>query len=117
MANYDPQKPGHTEATITYRTPAGGSPSTDTFTNDGMTLINFKNTDASHVCTVNAAGNCSHGFAHGISVTIPATTGNIIVGPFDTARFGETTTIAWGASVTGVTFALLSTGGTVTGVA
>jgi hypothetical protein len=115
MANYTPEKPGHTEAALTARTPSGDA-GTDTFTNDGATMINFINTGSSHTCTVEASANCSHGFAHDVSVIIPATTGNIWAGPFPTDRFGTTTTITWGASVTGVTFKLMSTGGTVVGL-
>ena len=100
------------------RTPAGGA-LTDTVTNDGATMLNFVNTGAEHICTVESQTACSFGGTHDVTVTVPATSGNVWLGPFPTARFNDTTgalTITWGAVVTGVTFAALSTGGTATGI-
>jgi len=118
MALYAPDKPGLAEAAITMRTPAGGA-LTDTVTNDGTTMLRFVNTGSSHTCVVEAQTTCSWGATHDISVIIPATTGDVWLGPFPTARFNDTTgalTITWGAVVTGVTFGALSIGGTAAGV-
>lgn len=116
MANYTPQKPGHTEAAMTYNTPAGAS-LTDTFDNDGRTILVVKNTGGSDATvTVEASGNCSYGFPHDVAVTSPSTTGNHACGPFSTDRFGTSVTLTWGTNVTDVTFALISIGGVVTGV-
>lgn len=117
MALYAPNKPGLAEAALTMRTPAGGA-LTDTVTNDGQTMLNFVNTGSEHICTVETQTACNYGTTHDVTVTIPATSGNVWIGPFSTARFNDTTgalTITWGASVTGVTFAALSIGGTATG--
>lgn len=123
MANYAPDKPGHTEAAITARTPAGAL-LTDTVTNDGMTMLNFRSSGAELAPVITAstatAHKCSHGFSHNVTVTVPATTGNVWVGPFPTDRFNDDDgrlTITWPASVTGLTFYALSCGGTVTATA
>lgn len=115
MALYAPDKPGHTEAALTPRTPSAGS-GTDTVTNDGYTLLNFLNTGSQMAVTIEASGTCSHGFSHDVAVTVPATTGDVWIGPFPITRFGTTLTITWPASITGLTFAAVSTGGTVVGL-
>lgn len=123
MANYDPNKPGHTGAALTMRTPAGAS-LTDTVTNDGLTCLNFVNTGSQMTVTIVASTasdrKCSHGFAHNITVTVPAASGNVWIGGIPPDRFNDDDgrlTIQWPASVTGLTFAALSPSGTQTGIA
>lgn len=116
MANYAAQKPGHTEAALTMRTAAAAG---DAFENDGQTMIRLVNTGTEKTVTFNAVTNCSQGFDHNLAVVVPATTGDVWVGPFPTARFNNTdgrVDMTY-SSETGVTFAVLSIGGTVTGVA
>jgi hypothetical protein len=115
MALYAPDKMGHAEAALTTRTPAGAS-LTDTVTNDGATMLEFLNTSSSATVTIEAVTNCSHGYAHDVTVTVPATTGDIWLGPFPVSRFGNPLTITWPGTVTGLTFKALSTGGTVVGL-
>lgn len=98
-------KPGHTEGNMgTGDTPAGGG---DTFVNDGVTMLRFTNTGSQITVTVvastDAASKCSHGFAHDVAVTVPATTGDVIIGPFPTGRFNNPTTGAVSLTYSGVT--------------
>ena len=68
---------------------AGGG---DQFTNDGKTFIHLKNTNAAtRTVTINSQTNCSQGFDHNVAVVIPATTGDVMIGPFPTARFNDAT--------------------------
>ena len=116
MANYAASKPGHTEAALTYRTAAAAG---DAWENDGATMFNLRNSGTEKTITFNAQVNCSYGFDHNLVVTVPATTGDVWVGPFPTSRFNDTdgrVGVTY-SSETGVTVGALSTGGTVTGVA
>lgn len=123
MANYAPDKPGHTEAALTSRTPAGGS-LTDTVTNDGLTMLAFViSSGGPYTVTITAstatAHKCSHGFSHDLTVTVPATATDVWIGPFPTDRFNDDDgrlTITWPATVTNMTFKALSCGGTVSGL-
>ena len=77
----------------------------DTFTNDGRTFLHVKNTNAAtRDVTIDSTKLCDQGFDHNQVVTIPATTGDMMIGPFPTARFGTTVTVTYSA-VTGVTVA------------
>jgi len=116
MADYTADKPGHTEAAITARTTAAGG---DAWTNDGATMFRFVNTGTEKTVTFAAQETCGHGFSHDLAVTVPATTGDVWVGPFPTGRFNDSTgkvQVTY-SSETGLTAYALSTGGTVTGVA
>lgn len=66
------------------------TPGGDTFRNDGRTLLYVNNLGATDV-TVRAiaAGRCSHGYLHDMTITIsPGVVGQI--GPFDSSRFNST---------------------------
>lgn len=117
MASYAADKPGHTEAALTARTPDVGG---DGWLNDGATMFRCTNTSGSPITvTFNAAGSCSFGFDHDVAVTVPATTGDVWVGPFSTKRFNDSNGYVQltYSGVTNLTIYALSTGGTVTGVA
>lgn len=117
-------KPGHTEGNMgTGDTPAGGG---DTFVNDGVTLLRFTNTSGSPitvtvVASTDATAKCSHGFAHDVAVTVPATTGDVVIGPFPTGRFNNPTTGAVSLTYSGVTnlkvWVLSAGSASVTGIA
>jgi len=65
---------------------AGG----DQFANDGHTFLYVKNTNgASRDVTVDSVSTCSQGSDHNIVVTVPATTGERLFGPFPTSRFND----------------------------
>jgi hypothetical protein len=77
----------------------------DTFVNDGRTFLQFKNTNAaSRTVTIDSTKACDQGFDHDQAVVIPATTGDELIGPFPTARFGTTVTVTYSA-VTNLTVA------------
>ena len=70
----------------------------DTFVNDGKTFFELKNTNASpRVATIDSTAVCNYGFDHNVAVTVPATTGNKVVGPFPVSRFGTTVTVTYDA--------------------
>lgn len=77
----------------------------DTFVNDGRTFLHVKNTNAAtRDVTIDSTKLCDQGFDHNQVVTIPATTGDVMIGPFPTARFGTTVTVTYSA-VTNLTIA------------
>lgn len=116
MATYAANAPGHTEAAITMRTTAVAG---DGWTNDGATLFRFVNTGTEKTVTVIAQTNCSLGFKHNVTITVPATTGDVWAGPFPTARFNDVNGVVQMtySSETALTIGAISTGGTVTGIA
>lgn len=66
---------------------------TDTFPNDGKTVLHFKNTNASpRTATVNSIRPCDQGVDHNVPITIAATTGDELCGPFDPGRFNDPAT-------------------------
>lgn len=70
----------------------------DTFTNDGRTFLHVKNTNgATRTVTIDSTKLCDQGFDHDQAVVIPATTGDVMIGPFPTARFGTTVTVTYSA--------------------
>lgn len=116
-------KPGHTEGNMgAGDTPAGGG---DTFINDGVTMLRFTNTSGGAitvtvVASTDASSKCSHGFAHDVAVTVGATTGDVIIGPFPPNRFNNPSTGATSLTYSGVTNLkvwAISAGGTTTGIA
>ena len=70
------------------------SPTGDTFTNDGQTLIEFDNRSGTTALTVasDAPFNCDQGFDHNLSVVIPVSTARLI-GPFPRSHYGETVSL------------------------
>lgn len=92
----------------TYAAAAAGG---DEFPNDGRTFLHVKNTNAAtRTVTINSRSNCDQGFDHDPAVVIDATTGDTMIGPFDTARFNDPATgrvsVTYSA-VTGVTVAAI----------
>lgn len=70
----------------------------DTFVNDGRTFLHCKNTNAAtRTVTIDSTKACDQGFDHDQAVVIPATTGDVMIGPFPTARFGTTVTVTYSA--------------------
>ena len=65
---------------------AGG----DALPNNGKTWLHFKCTGGTPVTvTVTAQTACNQGTLHNAVGTVPATTGDIVMGPFDTYRFNN----------------------------
>jgi hypothetical protein len=62
----------------------------DTFPNDGRVILHYKNVNAApRTATVDSVRPCDQGVDHNAPVTIAATTGDEMVGPFDPARFNN----------------------------
>jgi hypothetical protein len=82
-------KPGLSEDNMGAGTAAatGG----DYFVNDGLTLIRATNTGSEATIIVDCPNACSYGgtTAHDETITIPATTGDVIAGPFPTAKYND----------------------------
>ena len=71
-------------------TPANG----DTFTNDGHTFLHVKNANAGAcLVTINSVKPCDQGVDHDPAVSVAATTGDEMIGPFPIARFGSPVTV------------------------
>lgn len=108
MALIPIQSPVVTGVALTYAAAANG----DTFINNGRTFLSVKNTDGSaHVVTITSVVNCNQGFNHNPTVSVPATTGNVLIGPFPTDRFNDINlqvAVAY-AALTGMSVAALST--------
>ena len=88
MANYSAQKTTH--AGVTSNMVAVSS--TDTFANDGRTILEVKNASASSVTvTIVSQQQCNHGFTHNITVAVAAGATSLI-GPFNPTRFNDPVT-------------------------
>lgn len=62
----------------------------DRVKNNGSLYLEFKNTNASPVTiTINSVTLCNQGFDHDVVVTVPAATGDRVVGPFPQTRFND----------------------------
>lgn len=84
----------------------------DSFLNvNEKTFIIVKNTNvAIRTVTINAIGKCDFGFDHDVAIVVPATTGEVKIGPFMQRRFNDSTqkvNITYDA-VTGLTIAAVS---------
>lgn len=82
----------------------------DDFPNDGQTFFHVKNTNGSPVnVTINSIKACDQGSDHDIVVSVPATTGDKMIGPFPPSRYndGNGRVQVTYASVTGVTVAAI----------
>ncbi len=83
----------------------------DVFANDGKTYIEVKDTNAgADTCTVVAQSTCSQGVLHDSVTTVPATTGDKVIGPFEPTRFNNSSgqcTVTH-SQVAGVTIAVVS---------
>ena len=67
--------------------------------NDGQVFIRIKNTNAStRTATPTPTGKSRSGLSlTGTGVNIPATTGDVLIGPFDVSDYGTTVTVALSA--------------------
>ncbi len=62
----------------------------DVFPNDGKTYIEVKNAGGTQdVVTIPAQSTCSQGSLHDSVTTVPITTGDRVIGPFDPTRFNN----------------------------
>jgi hypothetical protein len=67
--------------------------------NDGRVFLHFKNTNAAtRTVTVNSVIPCDQGSDHDIAVIVPATTGDVMIGPLDPVRFGASPTFTYSAN-------------------
>lgn len=91
----------------TYNAAAAGG---DTFVNNGKTFLHVKNTGASTTVTVDSVTACNQGSDHDSVTTVPATTGDRMIGPFEMSRFnsGTGTAAITYSQVTGITVAVVS---------
>ena len=72
---------------------AVGTVGPDTFANTGRELFYIKNTGAQMTVTFTSGNTCNYGTDHDLVVTIAATTGEEMIGPFPVERFGATVTV------------------------
>jgi hypothetical protein len=70
-----------------------GTVGPDTFANTGRELFYIKNTGAQMTVTFTSGNTCNYGTDHDLVVTIAATTGEEMIGPFPIERFGATVTV------------------------
>ena len=76
---------GHTPALVAA---AGGG---DDFPNDGRTFLHVKNASGSPInVTIDSKRKCSQNAEHDVVVSIPATTGEKLIGPFPIDEFSDT---------------------------
>ncbi len=89
MATLTVQNLNHTGLSPSFVAVAAGG---DQFANDGRIYIYVKNTNgATRDVTIDSGVNCNQGFDHNIVVTVPATTGEKLIGPFPMSRFNDAT--------------------------
>ena len=75
----------------------------DTLTNDGNSYLHVKNTNANDVTVVaDATRTCSQGFDHNMTMTVAATTGTKVMGPFPLNRYSSAVVITY-STISGVT--------------
>lgn len=87
MATLTVSNINHTGLAPSFTAAAGGG---DQFANDGRIFIYVKNAHTSgQTVTVNSQSNCSFGFDHDVAVSVPATNGERLIGPFPTSRFND----------------------------
>jgi hypothetical protein len=72
---------------------ACGTAGPDTFANTGNEFFYIKNVGAQMTVTFNSTAACSYSSDHDPVVTIAATTGEQMMGPFTVDRFGATVTV------------------------
>jgi hypothetical protein len=84
-------------------TPADGH----TFSNDGRTFLQLKNTNgAQRTVTIKTVATVDGLEVADLTVTVPATTGDKMVGPFSQTTFGSTVTVTSDANA-GLTIAAI----------
>jgi hypothetical protein len=111
MANFAPDAPSLAPAAgPTFRNAAAA----DSFDNNGDVLLYVKNTTGSPVTvTIDAAGLTvgpagASAFNADVAVSVPATTGERLIGPFPPARFNDSSgrvQLSWSATGAGITWA------------
>ncbi len=80
----------------------------DVLTNNGNSYLEVKNANAAAcTVTVTAVTNCNQNFSHNMSVSVPATTGDKVIGPFPIARFGTAPVVTYSVTAS-VTAALVT---------
>ncbi len=83
----------------------------DTFANDGTVVLHVKNTSGTvDTVTVASVAQCNQGSSHNVTVTVPITTGDRMIGPFEPSRFNDPVTgyvTVTHSQTTGVTCALI----------
>jgi hypothetical protein len=68
----------------------------DTLTNNGNSYLRVKNGNGSNcTVTVTHVNSCDQGFTHDMVATVPATTGDVILGPFSIIRFGNAPVVTY----------------------
>lgn len=96
---------------VTGITPTYGAAAADgnDFVNDGRTFLQVKNSGASTTVTVDSPTLCDQGEAHDVTVTVGATTGDKMIGPFNPKRFNSSAgkVTATYSQVTGITVAAI----------
>src|SRR6478736_1945942 len=105
MALIATQRPGLAVlSTVFVAANAGG----DTFQNDGRTLLRYKNTSGAPITvTVDDPTSVLAGaqaFNPDVQFVVPATTGDVTIGPFPPARFGDVLAVTY-SGVTSLTVA------------
>lgn len=80
----------------------------DTLTNNGRSYLQVKNANAA-ACTVTVVSTvvCNQGFSHDMVVSVPATTGDRVLGPFTAIRFGTAPVVNYSVT-SSVTAALVT---------
>ena len=86
MAQLTVQKISQTGLAPAFAAAAAGG---DTFANGGRAILHVKNGGAGSInVTINSVKPCDQGFDHDVVVAVPAA-GERIIGPFDPARFND----------------------------
>lgn len=86
MATLSPQVVVLAGITPTLASAASGG---DEWVNSGRDIIHVKNSGAETTVIVNSQVNCNQGVDHDETITIPATTGWKMIGPFPKDRFND----------------------------
>lgn len=74
--------------------------------NDGATFLEIKNTGSQITVTFDSVRKSDYNTDEDVAVIIPATTGDVLIGPFPVRRF--TRTLSWTyTAVTGVTVSVM----------
>lgn len=104
MATLTVQSIAETGTTVTFAAVSAS----DTWANNGNSYLRVKNANGA-ICTVTVAATsaCNQGYTHNKVVAVPATTGDMVMGPFPKLRFGTTPVITYSVTAT-VTIAVVT---------
>jgi hypothetical protein len=84
----------HTE--IAFPTGVAAAVAGDQVLNDGRVFLRFENSGTERTVTIPYVAACSDGTTHSVVVTVPASTGDVLVGPFPSVKFNSATGhVAW----------------------